>query len=780
MHSEDGTRSEQTDMASLIDPNGPDDVASLDERESSGYDDENGVDEEVQSEVSELPQAFLTGEPSRVDDSNLTMKAGLQQSSESIEFLEPDQWPELERVELKHTIHILDEDEASGFRTQLPTKFEHGHLAITVQQTMTKQGLDLDKPFRVLYVGNPGFRNIVLDKIGDVLVSNSTDSLGSSSTESSRYHVVPTSFGVGATPNYAELLPIHVQLVVDECVDAIADSQAMKPSNITLKFKNRPPCASTWNGSHYDLHSPTEWTLPDLSIFFISDKDSDAMIRTRHLAHAFMKTHGIPVMAISEEPLWKKATTGTFPLDYQSLHVCLESRRPLSGETAVLRRYPIDMKTFESITPGQLNRHLASLSGLHQKTLSSVTPALKSAPDANAFYDSEKYPKSTIFATYTERAHEFAPLLRLIMLSIVMAISVSLGFTAVRAFSALVAQLFARSSMSNLATAVPDSTTTTAIIPPTEVVRPASLAITTPGTELSQRFESLSVSTLDDLAGISHILSEEKAKMDTFQFQVIGDCHVIIKQPAMKKQPKFNVSVTRGEQTLPYELSKLFDGVYTLRLKREDAYGLVNVTVKISSKTPREQTLEVDFGRPWLKIENWKRAAQAVSAHIMRDFGHAQTGVSEIYGRLSTDVEVWMGDVVKRSHALRREAESFRPDPVQLRETRDVVIAKSKELTEVAKHTAVQQFTAAKVALGKMQKQSQIVHKGAHDFMSNALSSIASRKGTLKSFKERLQNVKPLDSLARAQKAAKQLTEQTFRRKDSKSDHQRRNSRGQR
>jgi hypothetical protein len=27
----------------------------------------------------------------------------------------------------------------------------------TVQQTMTKQSLDLDKPFRVLYVGQPGF-----------------------------------------------------------------------------------------------------------------------------------------------------------------------------------------------------------------------------------------------------------------------------------------------------------------------------------------------------------------------------------------------------------------------------------------------------------------------------------------------------------------------------------------------------------------------------------------------------------------------------------------------
>lgn len=776
MHSEDGTRSEHTDMASLIDQNGPDDVASLDDRESNSFVEDNTEDEEdEQSNVSdsqELPQPLFARDEVAIGDSNLTMKAALHQSSESIEFLEPDKWPEVERVELKHTIHFLDEDEASDLKSRLPLRFDHSHLVVTVQQTMTKQSLDLDKPFHVLYVGNPDFRNIVLDKIGDVLVSSSTDSLGTSSTESSRYHVVPTSFGAGATPNYAELLPIHVQLIVDECVEATSEPQAFKPSAVSLKFKNRPSCTSTWTGSQYHITSPTEWNLPDVAIFFVSDKDSDQALRTRSLAHAFMERHGIPVMVISEEPLWKKAATDLIPLDYQSLHICLESCRPLTGETVILRRYPIDLKTFESIAPAQLNRHLASLSGIYQKTPSSVTAQKEpSAPlETKPFYDSEKYPKSAIFSAYTERAQELTPILRLVTLAIVFAVAITLGYTAVKALAALFVQIFARSTLSGLA-----STTPTAVVPSTELLRHTSFPLKTSAVSeirpLSHKTETRSPA--DELVDISHLLAEPPAKADVFQIQVVGDCHVIIKPPSTKKQPKFNVSVSRGEKALPYELSKLFDGVYTMRLNREDAYGLLNVTITVNSKPAVEQTLEVDFGTPWLKIENWKKAAQAVSSQILKDFNTAQTGLSEIYGRLSTDLQIWMGDVVRKSHALRREAESFSRDSLErTRGTRDVVLSRSIELSEFIKRAARQQFTAAS---GALQEHTSIFHRGAREFVSDALSSISAQ--SVESFKDRFHRLKKSKYLAQAHKTAQQLTKPKQSQQGCKPDHHRHKAR---
>ncbi|OKL61230.1 hypothetical protein UA08_03485 [Talaromyces atroroseus] len=789
IHSEDETRSEQTDIASLIDQNGPDDVASLDDRASSSYTDDNDANEDdvvdnygaedddedndAESAVSDsqmLPRPLFARDfdlPA-VDDSSLTTRTTLFHPSESIEFSEPEKWPEVQRVELKHTISILDDQETAILKDQLPMNLaDDCQLAITVQQTMTKQGLDLDKPFRVLYMGNPEFRNIILDKIGDVLVSSSTHSLGSSSTESSRYHVVPTSFGVGATPNYAELLPIHVQLIVDECLDAVSEARrTLNHSNITLHFKNRPSCTSVWTGFEHQIGSENEWTLPDLSIFLISDRDSEDNVRARHVAQSFMKTHGIPILIISEEPLWKKNGQRLFPFDHQGLHLCLESRRSLTGESVVVERYPIDVKTFESITPSQLNRHLASLSELHPKKQpsSSTTLPLTKPLESKAFYDAEKYPTASILAC-SGRAPDFAPWLRLVMLSIVLAISVSLGYTVFRAIAIFLLQFYARFAMSSSSDAnlVPSTTMATAIMPSTNSLTSLSL---------KDQITDLTVSNMGDFSEISQLLTDRQAKNDdTFQFQVIGDCHVIIKQPVATKNNRFDIKVTRGSVSLPYELAKLFDGVYTLRLNREDAYGLVNVSVSSRSRQPREQSLEVDFGTPWLKIENWKRAAQTVSSQIRRDLDSAQTGLSDIYARLSTDVQVWMGDVVKKSHTIRQEAESLRVDDRQFKASLDAIITRSKEISNIITRSTSQQFKVATTVLEKIHKQSIALNKEARDIINATRSFWGTRSNDLHILKNSIQDAiampscsSPSSFLVRAQKSAKKLTEQNLRR----------------
>ena len=110
LHSEDGSRSEHTDMGSLIDQTSPDDVTSLDGRYSSSEVD--GPEEEYNPEDDEVardhlqdttvsqqfPMTFPQSEGA-INDSNLTTRPAFRQSVESIEFVEPDKWPEMERVE---------------------------------------------------------------------------------------------------------------------------------------------------------------------------------------------------------------------------------------------------------------------------------------------------------------------------------------------------------------------------------------------------------------------------------------------------------------------------------------------------------------------------------------------------------------------------------------------------------------------------------------------------------------------------------------------------------
>jgi hypothetical protein len=697
LHSEDGSRSEHTDMGSLIDPASADDVASLDERYSSSevggtdeeypQEDEDVAREELQDSVAsqQFPMMF-TEKDTAIDNSNLTTRPAYRQSIDSIEFVEPEKWPDRERVELKHTIHIFDDAEAAKMRESLPHNVEGAILMATVQQTMTKGSLDLDKPYRVLYIGQPDSRNIILDKIGDVLVSSSTAGSQTSSANSSRYHVVPTSFGAGAVPNFAELLPIHVQLVVDECKDASAESHETRPSTLHLDFKNRPACRSWWDGDQYRISSASEWTLPDVAILFMSDRDSPATIQTQHYVHAFLERHGIPAMVISEEPLWKR-TSEPIPLNHNSLHMCLESRHPRTGETAVLRRYPIDLKTFESITPGQLNRNLASLMDLYPKKIPKVTADAPRPVEIYSSTDPEKYPRNWLHPSYSPKARELGPMLRLVTLTLISAIALSIGYAAVNTVFVSISQWISGPGISHTGSQLgpPLLSTSVAVlqVPQTSGSRwPASP---------SCHPNSKPAAIIDHVTKLTIADSSSSGNPDVFEIQVVGDCHVVIKPPrsfvTYKKQPLFNVSARRYEQPLSYELSKLFDGVYTLRLAREDAYGLVNITVSAKSKPPINQVITVDFGTPWLKIASWRRAARKVSSQVTKDLQIAQTSLAEVYGRVSTDIQVRMGDLVKRSHFLHQD--SLRARGLL---ARDTVLSRSKQISEVITRNALEQF----------------------------------------------------------------------------------------
>jgi hypothetical protein len=767
IHSEDGSHSEQTDVCSLIDHTSPDDVASLDERYSSSdaeeqdeednQEDDGIDDDEVQctdSVSQELPALFAArgGNSTAIDDSTATTKPVFPRTSDSIEFVEPEKWPEIERVELKHTIRIFEGAAASELKSRLPYNPDDSILMATVQQTMTKQSLDLDKPFRVLYVGHPGFRNIILDKIGDVLVSSSSAGSEASSAESSRYHVVPTSFGAGAIPNFAELLPIHVQLVVDECLEATADLNPDRPNTLNLRFKNRPLCTSAWNGLDFHVSSTSDWTLPDVAILFVSNNDDEAAVKTQRLTHTFLERHGIPAMVISEEPLWNMAGE-IIPLNHNSLHTCLESRHPLSGETAVLRRYPIDLKTFESITPGQLNRNLASLVGLYPEKAHKVSANTPKPVQRHFFADLEKSPGNWLPQSYATRARELAPTLRLATLTLISAIAISIGYAAVKVLVLFLAQCIVGTSISSASLSAASQVSTTSI-PTLNSVNQTPI-MTLPSSVRLLHVPSLGNSIPADNKVSAISPPRKPATTDEFEFQVIGDCHVIIKPPQKfalsKKHQQFNVSVQRQNKALAYELSQLFDGVYTLKLDREDAYGLINLTITAKSKHTINQTIALDFGTPWLKIANWKRAARGISAQFAKDLQTAQTGLTEVYGRFSTDLQVIVEDVVKKTHILRRDAESLRRESLG---ARDAVLSRSKQISEVFTRNALQRFQSVSSVL---QTRSKYVNKEAKGLMHNAWDRLekSAAKVDIRSMMDRVRKARKCEALSRAQLRAR-------------------------
>ncbi|KAJ5678006.1 uncharacterized protein N7477_003639 [Penicillium maclennaniae] len=789
LHSEDGNRSEQTDTASLIDQTTPDDVASLDERYSSseadGPDEEYRRDQECEeTHRDEAPstrgsQLFpkLYTHAAGIDDSGLTTRP--RQLSELIEFPEPEMWPETERVEFKHTTLIFDDKMAAALKSQLPAMLLPSNttdsiLMATVQQTMTKHSLDLDKPFRVLYVGQPEYRNIILDKIGDVLVSSSSTGSPSSSAESSRYHVVPTSFGAGAVPNFAELLPIHVQLVVDECMEATVGSSQDQPQTLHLTFKNRPSCRSWWDGDKYCVSSASEWTLPDMAIIFVSSHDDASVVQTQRLAHAFLERHGIPAMVISEEPMWERVGE-TVPLNQDSLHMCLESRNAQTGETVLLRRYPIDLETFESITPSQLNRNLASLMELYPNKLHKTTADTPSLAQRCSNPDPEKYPLNWIPPAYASRACDVAPMLRLVTLTLISAIALSVGYAAVKTVVIFLAQCIAGSALSHISSPslVPIPTTAMSF----ENVRQTALSVRPDDQVGLLQSQSSDNAIMEQITGLSIAGSAEPRNPDKFEIQVVGDCHVVIKPPrnlaSSKKQARFNVSVQRYDQALPYELSRLFYDVYSLRLDREEAYGLINVTVTAKSKIPIRQTTVVDFGTPWLKIANWRRAARIISSQVTKELGVVQSNLNEVYGRLttdltdiyghmttdltdfyghlSTDLQSIAGSVAKRSHHLRANAECLHLDGLHARES---LRSSSTQLSTFV-HNALGQLRSATSVLHSrsvyIDQEARTLFGDARSFLENSAAKV-----NVRSMIDRMRSTN-YATLDRAQTRARQV-----------------------
>ncbi|KAL5002157.1 hypothetical protein BDV10DRAFT_158475 [Aspergillus recurvatus] len=774
VHSEDGAPSEQTDTGSLIDPSGPDDVASLDEQYSSSDDmdghsedgrDNESYDSDNKSDISEshglrlsFPQIGCS-----IDDSNLTTQTTFHKATDSIQFVEPDKWPEAERVQLKHTIRLIDGPEIAELGDNNFTNLQDSTLMVTLQQTITKKSINADKPFRVLYLGSSEFRGIILDKLGDVLVSSSSGDLDSSSAESSRYHVVPTSFGAGAFPNFAELLPIHFQLIVDECLEATSESHIDRPRTINLKFKNRPTCTSHWTGTEYGISSSAEWTLPDMAIIFLSSLDDLAAIETQKLVRMFMERHGVPAMVISEKPLWEMSRE-LVSINHHSLHMCLESRHSSTGKTTVLKRYPIDLDTFESIAPGQLNKNLASLACICPRKHFKATAEVPRNVQMTSQFGFKNITQKMLPLPYLSDDTNLAFVLRLILLTVLSTATLVFGHLALKAIAVLVSSFVTRSVTASQN--FPLSSVYTTSVQPMPELKQSSLPVPSSTTRdirvLGQQPNGLS--QLQHLMGGALSSLDSSVLSEDYEIQVVGDCHLVIKPPnrlvGTKKTPKFNVRVDRCGQPLQYELSRLFEGVYTLKLDRGEAYGLVNVTITTESRPPVKQIVSVDLGTPWLKIANWKHAAQTITSELVQDVSTAQTGLSEVYGRISTELQVLAGDVVKRTHLLRQKAGLLRRDSLPISIDTEGVLSASQQLSEIFQRTAVQPFLSASHVLQCHTKKANIE---ARQIMSSTWNKIGVGAQHLSPgvIKEHIQRARKSKTLDKAHKRARRLMKRT-------------------
>ena len=761
---EDDLRSETTDVGSLVSNNGIEDVHSIEDDSGSEDDEEQpsrNHDDGSSQTLDPLAQPLSPASSSLAHESMATLG---KDDLSAIEFEEPrtDSWPEAGQIDVKHTMRIFNEAEAHQILETFQPSTNAAQLVGTVRMSMSRTSLELDRPLRVFYVGSPTTRDDILVKIASALLAGVDPASGNRDLESSRYHVLPQHYGPGAPSGGADLVPIQkTQIIVDEIKSAYYKDEHQ--SEIEISLKNGSHYSSRRKGSKYEITSTTQSFVPDIALFYTCEDDSPILRRILQCAHKFMLRHHIPSMIISDEISWT-SPFNALPVNRQSSHICVESKASETQESRILRRLPVNFTTFDKLDAKQLNKNMACLVDPALLSSPALIPRMASLVQSETMAptpgDVEKNLSKGTMARRTA-SYGYSALIQQILVVALGFVVCILCYAACRTGIAMV---------SSYAAAHSD------LVAPTAVLTPATSSvgdIQSPGTLTSTPVTTVDRSLSKSLATVAHgdVASSLSLphneilvnKSDRFQVQAIGDCHMIIKAPAKlkvkRRDPGFEISVARGPELLgKLNLSKLFDGVYTVQIDREDAYGILNVTITMA-KAGITEVHEVDLGTPWLRKAGWKKAA----SKAQEDIGTAQEAALALAQHLAMDLETrlpawsdFASSLGRLYQGAARHAEAFSTNAQSFaRLASERVRVKSEQLLSTS---ARQQVVASKALARNTELLQRVfadstsaVLENAHHLREASLKAIAQAQARAKQIARESRQKK---NLRKARKAA--------------------------
>ncbi|MCJ1474887.1 hypothetical protein MMC13_003547 [Lambiella insularis] len=592
-------------------------------------------------------------------------------------------------IDVSHTINMFEGSEYEKLCHTFELHQAPAFLVGTVRQKMTSGGLRVAEPYKITFVGPASVREAIIQKIGSALASSFDLTSTRSEIGLSKFTVVPISFGEGESPEVLLVDSLGLDMSIEDCTSASLVADGSSHDDISLKLNDHRVVKSSKQRLTNNFVLSEDYRLPDLAILFLPEHEAISAKQTRILVRSFMIRHGVPVIMIASNTDWHNFAQA-ITLDLRTPHICLEARDLEGKVQQVLRRLPVDMQTFLDIDSAQMGRNLACI-----------------ASEATIFKNKEngEHRSAQQHQNFTSTLENWSKRAR----SRIARDSRYLSFYATCLLAALL--------LYGLAVATMHTFGTVSAPAPSRLdfdLKPNQLEFrltTTPSTAPSITSQA-SVSSPSDSASIGdHATSKHvnlghshtdmasfllaptltpnalaSNKSDKFNLHVVGDCHVVLTPPKwftqLKRGPTLLFKVTRQAEPLKYEFSTLFDGVYALKLAREDAYGTLNILVWTSKKPRINETFQVDFGTPWLKIAGWKRAAQAITEQVREELQSAQTGLNIAYGQTSTGVQAFLRDSVKMADLALKEVEKIGLASLnQTSKSTEIMLAQSKELS---------------------------------------------------------------------------------------------------
>ncbi|MCJ1380019.1 hypothetical protein MMC17_003122 [Xylographa soralifera] len=612
-------------------------------------------------------------------------------------------------IEVSHSIKTFEGGDCYNVCQNFDLQKPPASIVATVRQKMSDGGLHVTEPYKVMFVGPTSVKQPIIQKIGSALAS-SFDLTSTRSEEGlAKFTVVPISFGDGESPEVLLLDSMGLDMSVEECTSALLCPGDTLKDEIHLELKDHKVVRSSWDRVSNKFVLSTDYKLPDLAVLFLPVSEIIEAKQTRIMVRSFMIRHDVPVIMVASDTDWTNFAR-PMTLDPRTPHICLEARDHQGQVQQVLRRFPVDLQTFLDIDSSQMGRNLACIASETTKETTFRRPTQHRSVFTATL---DNWPKR--IRTLIRQETRYTSFYGTCLLAAFLLYGVAMA--SMRTFNA--------PSILELANVELKNSQPTPILDPR--LKAASIALSSTSSRIPKAQSSLSpasdrsvpksispVLRNADLASflLEPSLAPQKVTpnmSDKFKLQVVGDCHVVLTPPKwftrFKKTPALLFNITRGKESLDYEFSTLFDGVYALKLAREDAYGALNISVWTAKRPKINETFQVDFGTPWLKIAGWKKAAQAITEQVRGELQSAQTGLNSAYGQTSVGVQALVRDAVRKADAALKEVEKIGLASLnQTSRTTEIMLAQSKELSRTMTQHLQQHSVKVSSRLAKQRK----------------------------------------------------------------------------
>lgn len=587
----------------------PDDVASLaDTEKSEDYSDDDGDNEHTDTQALHNFDGFAN--TPTIGHS----LASMERMSPPIEFEEP-LCLGAENTSVKHTIADFSEHRTAEIVESVGMPNPPRRLVATMHQTMSKTGLSMEQPFRILYVGSHAAKQDVIHKIASSATA-SVDSefrLQGARHASQLYNVVPISeFGSERTPEIELMQSSGYQINVEDCTVATNmkyEDQPDRPDVIKLTLEGGFSYHSVPEDSEFTVEP--SWDLPDVAVIYCSATDDLDARRTRTLVKTFMSRHGIPSIVISHKQIFDKSL-GCMSLDQHAIHMCLESRDPNGARNIIHQRLPIDLASFLNIDARQMNRNLAYLTGRHEVDGTQILKKekLEDVPEQSSpSYLRGLLPESVL--EIWDKVYVHSENLRMIFLCTLLAVfTVPIAQYFVRYMNPVTPSLSINGSLGTtkpipmmLTSSTAAAATISATSTPTTPIstKAANVIVTeskpsTPNGLMSHIDLSVLGETFHNLASAPSTHREQSCTAE----ELDGN-KILMRIPSAVKMSwlakgDMSVNISRGGKAIDTENAYCSPDGIVLEIAKEEAYGVFNISVVTTRKPKINEVFTVDFG----------------------------------------------------------------------------------------------------------------------------------------------------------------------------------------